>query len=140
MNLLLVLTVLPLDCRSHPRRGDGWSASGWRLAGRGTFHVIDGALQSVPSFDLGFLVCTVPIPQNYQLELAVLIRHMTPTAAFSSASASPTRPACSTRFFPFPSNGKYMFSVHTQRVDCSLVSAGSNSFIGLTRGPRPKTT
>jgi hypothetical protein len=27
-----------------------------------------------------------------------------------------------------------MFSVHARCVDCSLVSAGSNSFIGSTRG------
>jgi hypothetical protein len=65
---------------------------------------------------------------------------MTPTAASSSASATPTRPACSTRFFPFPSNGKYMFSVHAQRVDCSLVSAGSTASSDRPADPRPKIT
>ena len=44
------------------------------MAGRGTFHVIDGALQSVPSFDLGLLWCAIPMPQNYRLELEFFIR------------------------------------------------------------------
>jgi hypothetical protein len=48
---------------------DGQTLANWRMAGRGTFHVIDGALQSVPSFDLGLLWCTIPMPQNYRLEL-----------------------------------------------------------------------
>jgi hypothetical protein len=46
----------------------------WRMAGRGTFHVIDGALQSVPSFDLGLLWCTIPMPTNYVLELEFFMR------------------------------------------------------------------
>jgi choline dehydrogenase-like flavoprotein len=53
---------------------DGRSLANWRMAGRGTFHVIDGALQSVPSFDLGLLWCTIPMPQNYRLELEFFIR------------------------------------------------------------------
>jgi len=53
---------------------DGQSIANWRLAGRGTFHVVDGALQSVPSFDLGLLWCTIPMPQNYRLELDFFIR------------------------------------------------------------------
>jgi hypothetical protein len=48
---------------------NGTSLANWRMAGRGTFHVIDGALQSVPSFDLGMLWCTIPMPLNYVLEL-----------------------------------------------------------------------
>ena len=44
------------------------------MSGRGTFHVIDGALQSVPSFDLGMLWCTIPMPQNYVLELEFFVR------------------------------------------------------------------
>jgi hypothetical protein len=44
------------------------------MAGRGTFHVIDGALQSVPSFDLGLLWCTIPMPQNYRLEMEFFTR------------------------------------------------------------------
>ena len=44
------------------------------MAGHGTFHVIDGALQSVPSFDLGMLCCTKPMPQNYRLELEFFTR------------------------------------------------------------------
>jgi hypothetical protein len=53
---------------------DGQSLKNWRMAGRGAFHLIDGALQSVPSFDLGLLWCTIPMPQNYQLELEFFIR------------------------------------------------------------------
>lgn len=53
---------------------DGQTLANWRMAGRGTFHVIDGALQSVPSFDLGLLWCTIPMPQNYRLELEFFIR------------------------------------------------------------------
>jgi hypothetical protein len=53
---------------------DGISLANWRMAGHGTFHVIDGALQSVPSFDLGLLWCTKPMPQNYRLELEFFTR------------------------------------------------------------------
>src|SRR5258708_26104423 len=53
---------------------DGKTLANWRMAGRGTFHVIDGALQSVPSFDLGLLWCTIPMPQNYRLELDFFTR------------------------------------------------------------------
>src|SRR6516165_3967112 len=53
---------------------DGKSFANWRMSGRGTFHVIDGALQSVPSFDLGMLWCTIPMPQSYRLELEFFIR------------------------------------------------------------------
>jgi choline dehydrogenase-like flavoprotein len=53
---------------------DGKSFANWRMSGRGTFHVIDSALQSVPSFDLGMLWCTIPMPQNYALELEFFIR------------------------------------------------------------------
>jgi hypothetical protein len=53
---------------------DGSTLANWRMAGRGTFHVADGALQSVPSFALGLLWCTIPMPQNYRLELEFLIR------------------------------------------------------------------
>ena len=31
---------------------DGRTPAGWRMAGRGSFHAVDGALQSVPGFDL----------------------------------------------------------------------------------------
>jgi hypothetical protein len=53
---------------------DGKSFANWRMSGRGTFHGIDGALQSVPSFDLGMLWSTIPMPQNYVLELEFFIR------------------------------------------------------------------
>jgi hypothetical protein len=55
---------------------DGTSLANWRMAGRGTFHLIDGALQCVPSFDLGMLWCTIPMPPNYVLELEFFIRMM----------------------------------------------------------------
>jgi hypothetical protein len=53
---------------------DGQTLANWRMAGRGTFHVIDGALQSVPSFDLGLLWSTTPMPKNYRLELEFFLR------------------------------------------------------------------
>ena len=53
---------------------DGQTMKNWRVAGRGTFHATDGALQSVPSFDLGLLWCTIPMPQNYRLELEFFTR------------------------------------------------------------------
>jgi hypothetical protein len=53
---------------------DGQTLANWRMAGRGTFHVIDGALQSVPSFDLGLLWCTTPMPKKYRLELEFFLR------------------------------------------------------------------
>lgn len=53
---------------------DGHSLTQWRVAGRGAFHAIDGALQCVPSFDLGLLWCTVPMPRNYRLELDFFTR------------------------------------------------------------------
>jgi hypothetical protein len=74
--------VLYLPPSSPPPTGsvmalfDGTTLANWRMAGRGTFHVIDGALQSVPSFDLGLLWCTIPMPQNYVLELEFFIRTM----------------------------------------------------------------
>jgi len=53
---------------------DGSTLANWRMCGRGTFHAIDGALQSLPSFDLGLLWCTIPMPSNYRLELDFLVR------------------------------------------------------------------
>jgi hypothetical protein len=55
---------------------DGTSVANWRMAGRGTFHLVDGALQAVPSFDLGLFWCTIPMPPNYVLELEFFIRTM----------------------------------------------------------------
>ena len=52
----------------------GQSLANWRMAGRGAFHVVDGALQSVPSFDLGLLWCTIPMPESYRLELEFFTR------------------------------------------------------------------
>ena len=62
---------------------DGRTLAGWRMAGRGTFHVVDGAVQSVPGFDLGLLWSTVPMPPDYRLELDFLIRtHATNSGVF----------------------------------------------------------
>jgi Domain of Unknown Function (DUF1080)/GMC oxidoreductase len=74
--------VLYMPPSSPPSAGtvmtlfDGTSLANWRMAGRGTFHIVDGALQSVPSFDLGLLWCTIPMPTNYVLELEFFIRTM----------------------------------------------------------------
>jgi hypothetical protein len=53
---------------------DGQTLTGWRMAGRGSFYIADGALQSLPSFDLGLLWSTQPMPQSYRLELEFLTR------------------------------------------------------------------
>jgi hypothetical protein len=53
---------------------EGSTLANWRMCGRGTFHAIDGALRSLPSFDLGLLWCTIPMPRNYRLELDFLVR------------------------------------------------------------------
>ena len=53
---------------------DGQTLANWRIAGRGTFHAIDGALQSLPSFDLGLLWCTTPMPKNFRLEIEFFAR------------------------------------------------------------------
>jgi len=74
------LPVVQDPAQNPPARGttvrlfDDQSLANWRMAGRGTFHVIDGALQSVPSFDLGLLWCTIPAPSDYRLELEFFIR------------------------------------------------------------------
>ena len=107
------------------------------MAGRGTFHVIDGARPSVPSFDLGFLGSTVPIPE-LPAGARGLIRQNDTNGGIFIRFSHPNAAGLSTRFFPFPSNGKYMFSVHAQRVDCSLVSAGSTASSDRPGDPRPK--
>src|SRR5262249_31041349 len=94
---------------------DGTTLRNWRMAGRGTFHVIDGALQSVPGFDLGLLWCTVPMPKSYRLELRVF----TPT--FQNHSWGFVRFCCSP--IPRPLNPRLV-----GRLD-----AGS---AGQTRGVR----
>jgi choline dehydrogenase-like flavoprotein len=84
---------------------DGTLAN-WRMAGRGTFHAIDGALQSVPSFDLGLLWCTMPMPPNYRLELefftrtnqtnsGVFIRFKNPDSVLASDGTPYSNPAWS---------------------------------------------
>jgi len=65
---------------------DGSTLPGWRIGGRGTFHAIDGSLQSVPSFDLGLLWCSRPMPESYRLELEFLIRR-----ADTASSRPPAR-------------------------------------------------
>ncbi len=53
---------------------DGTSLANWRFSGHGAFHLVEGALQSVPGFDLGLLWCTLPMPRNYRLELEFFTR------------------------------------------------------------------
>lgn len=53
---------------------DGSTLANWRMSGRGTFHALDGALQSLPSFDLGLLWCSIPMPSSYLLELDFFVR------------------------------------------------------------------
>jgi hypothetical protein len=93
---------------------DGQTLANWRMAGRGTFHAIDGGLQSVPSFDLGLLWCTIPMAEHYRLELEffsrtpqtnsgifVRFRHPDSTGYYNpawSAVFSPGQPAVASGF------------------------------------------
>jgi hypothetical protein len=91
--------VLYLPPSSPPPAGsvmtlfDGTSLANWRMAGRGTFHVVDGALQSVPSFDLGLLWCTIPMPTNYVLELEFFTRTMQTNSGAVYAVSYPGNPS-----------------------------------------------
>jgi hypothetical protein len=48
---------------------DGTSTANWRMAGSGSFVVVDGRLESVPGDDLGMLWCTTPTPVDFVLRL-----------------------------------------------------------------------
>jgi hypothetical protein len=48
---------------------DGTSLAGWRMAGRGAFTVVNGALVAQPGDGLGLLWSTVPTPPNFRLRL-----------------------------------------------------------------------
>ena len=48
---------------------NGVSTSNWRMAGRGNFILVDGALESVPGDDLGLYWCTTSMPADYILKL-----------------------------------------------------------------------
>jgi choline dehydrogenase-like flavoprotein len=48
---------------------NGYDTSGWRMAGRGDFIVVDGTLESVPGNDIGMSWCTTPMPPDYALRL-----------------------------------------------------------------------
>ena len=48
---------------------DGTSTANWKMAGGGTFIVVDGVLESVPGDELGLLWCTIPTPENFILRL-----------------------------------------------------------------------
>lgn len=48
---------------------DGFTTNTWRMAGKGGFIVVDGALESVPGDDLGLYWCTTPTPADFVLKL-----------------------------------------------------------------------
>lgn len=48
---------------------NGYDTSGWRMAGRGDFIVVDGTLEAVPGDDIGLSWCTTPMPADYTLRL-----------------------------------------------------------------------
>ena len=48
---------------------DGISTANWRMAGGGTFIVVDGALEAVPGNELGLYWCTTPTPANFILRV-----------------------------------------------------------------------
>jgi choline dehydrogenase-like flavoprotein len=53
---------------------DGFRADGWRMAGAGSFLIVDGALEAEPGGDLGLLWHTTPLPPDFVLRLEWL-RH-----------------------------------------------------------------
>jgi hypothetical protein len=48
---------------------NGFSTANWRMAGGGSFIVVDGILESVPGSELGLLWCTDPTPASFVLRL-----------------------------------------------------------------------
>lgn len=48
---------------------DGVDRSRWRLAGRGDFAIVDGALVSLPGDGLGMAWCDIPTPADFVLRL-----------------------------------------------------------------------
>lgn len=48
---------------------DGMNMNNWRMAGKGNFIIVDGALESVPGNDIGLLWCTTPTPPDFILKL-----------------------------------------------------------------------
>jgi choline dehydrogenase-like flavoprotein len=53
---------------------DGFRMSGWRMAGDGSFQIVDGALEAEPGGALGLLWNTTPLPTDFVLKLEWL-RH-----------------------------------------------------------------
>lgn len=69
---------------------DGISTVNWRMAGRGSFVVVDGRLESVPGDDLGMLWCTLPTPADFVLRLRWLRwRHEDASGVFLRFPAPP---------------------------------------------------
>jgi hypothetical protein len=70
---------------------DGVDRSRWRMAGRGDFALVDGALATLPGDGLGLAWCDIPTPPDFTLRLqftltrqndnsGVFIRSLTPPA------------------------------------------------------------
>jgi len=53
---------------------DGFRLDGWRMAGNGSFLIVDGALEAQPGGDLGLLWNTTPLPPDFVLRLEWLRR------------------------------------------------------------------
>ncbi len=53
---------------------DGFRMDGWRMAGNGSFLIVDGALEAQPAGDLGLLWNTTPLPPDFVLRFEWL-RH-----------------------------------------------------------------
>lgn len=62
------LATLPVGADGFADLFDGRTAN-WRMAGPGTFRIVDGALEIVPGGDLGLYWCTTPLPADFLLRL-----------------------------------------------------------------------
>jgi hypothetical protein len=75
----LVRHVAPNPVPYAPADGvalfDGFATGTWRMAGKGSFLVVDGTLESVPGDDLGLYWCTTPTPADFVLRLEWLRWH-----------------------------------------------------------------
>lgn len=48
---------------------DGFSTSNWRMAGEGSFIIVNQTLEAAPGADLGLFWCTQPAPADFSLKL-----------------------------------------------------------------------
>lgn len=91
---------LPADDDGFRLLFDGATAEHWRMAGKGQFFVIGGALQSLPGNDLGLIWCTVPSPPDFVLRLDWLVAPRDGTTVFAENSGVFVR-------FPHPDGKAY---------------------------------